>query len=50
VNYVQSWNALVGTQPVTGLVFYRWQNDWWKLDDKPVILNQIKIEAKKLEI
>jgi hypothetical protein len=48
VNYVQSWNAMVGTQPITGLVFYRWQNDWWALDDKPLILNQIKVEAKKL--
>jgi hypothetical protein len=50
VNYVQSWNALVGTQPVTGLIFYRWQNDWWALDNKPAILNQIKIEAKRLGI
>ena len=50
VNYVQSWNAMVGTQPVTGLVFYRWQHDWWTLDNKPVILNQIKIEAKKWEL
>lgn len=48
VNYLQVWNAAIGTQPVNGAVFYRWQNDAWALDGKPVILNQIKAEAKRL--
>ncbi len=48
VDYVQTWNAAVGTQPVNGVVFYRWSHDQWALADKPLILNQIKIEAKKL--
>ena len=50
VNYLQAWNAKVGTQPVNGAVFYRWANDQWALEDKPLILNQIKTEAKKLGI
>ncbi len=49
VNYLQTWNAAVGTQPVSGAIFYRWHHDEWRLDDKPAILNQIKTEAKKLE-
>jgi hypothetical protein len=49
VNYLQTWNAAVGTQPVNGVVFYRWAHDEWALHDKPLILNQIKVEAKKLE-
>ena len=48
VSYLQAWNANVGTQPIIGAVFYRWANDEWALADRPRILNQIKIEAKKL--
>jgi hypothetical protein len=48
VNYLQTWNAAVGTQPVNGAIFYRWAHDEWQLDDKPLILSQIKTEAKKL--
>jgi hypothetical protein len=50
VSYLQKWNAAIGTQPVNGAIFYRWANDEWALEDKPLILNQIKIEAKKLGI
>jgi hypothetical protein len=35
---------------VTGAIFYRWHHDEWALHDKPLILNQIKTEAKKLGI
>jgi hypothetical protein len=48
VDYLQTWNAAVGTQPVNGVIFYRWAHDKWRLEDKPAILNQIKSEAKKL--
>jgi hypothetical protein len=48
VSYLQKWNAAIGTQPVNGVVFYRWAHDEWRLEDKPLILNQIKIEARKL--
>jgi hypothetical protein len=48
VAYLQDWNSRVGTQVVTGAVFYRWSHDEWELDNKPLILNQIKTEAKKL--
>ncbi len=48
VSYLQKWNASIGTQPVNGVVFYRWAHDAWQLDDKPLILNQIKTEARKL--
>ncbi len=50
VDYPQTWNAAVGTQPVNGVIFYRWAHDEWRLDNKPQILNQIKTEAKKLGI
>ena len=50
VSYLQKWNAAVGTQPVNGAVFYRWAYDEWALENKPVILGQIKLEAKKLGI
>jgi hypothetical protein len=50
VSYLQKWNATIGTQPVNGTIFYRWANDEWTLEDKPLILNQIKMEAKKLGI
>jgi hypothetical protein len=50
VNYLQNWNAAVGTQPVNGAIFYRWANDELALENKPVILGQIKLEAKKLGI
>jgi hypothetical protein len=50
VNYLQKWNAAIGTQPVNGAIFYRWAHDEWRLEDKPLILNQIKTEAKRLGI
>ena len=50
VSYLQTWNASIGTQPVNDVVFYRWAHDEWRLDDKTLILNQIKAEAKKLGI
>ncbi len=48
VAYLQEWNSRVGTQAVTGAIFYRWANDEWALEDKSLILKQIKTEAKKL--
>ncbi len=48
VDYLQVWNASIGTQPVNGVLFYRWTNDQWALQDKPLILNQIKTAAKQL--
>ncbi len=46
--YLQDWNGRVGTQAVTGAIFYRWANDEWALNNQPPILNLIKTEAKKL--
>ncbi len=48
VNYVKDWSAGVGHQPITGVIFYRWANDEWALNNKAAILDRIAEEAQKL--
>ena len=48
VNYLKTWNAGAGHQPITGAVFYRWANDEWALQDKRMLLDRIAGEAQKL--
>jgi murein DD-endopeptidase MepM/ murein hydrolase activator NlpD len=50
VNYLKTWNAGVGHQPITGAIFYRWAHDEWALQSKTVLLNRIEGEAQKLGV
>lgn len=44
VNHFKTYNE-TATMPVTGIVFYRYSIDDWRISDKPDILNAIKAEA-----
>ncbi len=48
VSDVKSRNDGVGHQPITGVIFYRWANDEWALNNKAAILDRIAEEAQKL--
>ncbi len=39
--YVSEWNAVATHQPITGIVFYRWADDVWRLADKPILLTEM---------
>lgn len=36
-----------GGQPITGVCFYRWEADDWKLQDKPTVLGEIVRQARR---
>jgi hypothetical protein len=36
--YVAEWNAGAAHQPITGIIFYRWADDDWALNNKPALL------------
>jgi hypothetical protein len=46
VAYLNAWNADVNHQPISGVVFYRWQDDHWALRNKGTILSRILQEAQ----
>ena len=48
VNYLKTWNAGAGHQPISGAVFYRWANDEWQMSNKSMLLNRVEGEAQKL--
>jgi hypothetical protein len=48
VNYLKTWNAGAGHQPINGAVFYRWANDEWQMANKSMLLNRVEGEAQKL--
>jgi len=48
VSYLQELNSRAGQQAVDGVVFYRWVNDAWELQNKRDIQSQIIEEARKL--
>jgi len=46
IDYVREWNAGANHQPISGVVFYRWQDDQWALKNKASILGRILQEAQ----
>jgi len=39
--HVETWNSVAGHQPITGMVFYRWADDDWRLSNKSALLTEI---------
>lgn len=46
--YLKDWNADATHHPVSGVLFYRWQNDQWSLENAGPIKKAIIAEAAKL--
>lgn len=46
--YLKDWNADAAHHPVSGVLFYRWQNDQWALENAGPIKKAIIAEAAKL--
>jgi Peptidase family M23 len=46
--YLKDWNANASNHPVSGVLFYRWINDQWALQNAGPIKHQIIAEAAKL--
>ncbi|HET7377693.1 MAG TPA: M23 family metallopeptidase [Anaerolineae bacterium] len=46
--YLKDWNANPANHPVSGVLFYRWANDQWAIQDMAPIRHQIIAEAAKL--
>jgi hypothetical protein len=47
VRYLEEWNADPDRQPVTGVIFYRWDFDPWVLRDKPALLDRVAEIARR---
>jgi hypothetical protein len=39
--HMARWNATAGHQQIDGMIFYRWDDDDWRLRDKPKLLAEI---------
>lgn len=39
--WIEQWNSNQIHQPISGVVFYRWNDDDWKMHDKPQLLTEV---------